>query len=166
MPQRRPAGPVGSWFEALDARQLLSIAFDAGTVPPTADGSQAVLADIDGDGHLDIVDSGDGFDGLTPRGLGFFRNLGDGAFAARQQLSPASLTRITAGDFNGDGRTDLYGLVGETGQPAAILFNRGGLVFDRVAQPALPNTATCTLRHRSSSRLPGYYRGFPPARVC
>lgn len=140
MPQRHHAGPIGFSLEALDARQLFSIAFDAGSLPHTADGGRAVLADIDGDGRLDIVDSGSGFDGLTPRGLGFFRNLGDNTFAARQQLTSTSLNQITAGDFNGDGRTDLYGLVGETGLPPAILFNRGGLVFDRVAQPALPNT--------------------------
>lgn len=57
-------------------------------------------------------------------------NLGDGQFVERAPSYglPVSVRRMVAGDFDGDGRTDLAGAGGIFGDSAiAVLFNRGGV---------------------------------------
>lgn len=65
----------------------------------SAPGEQAVVADVDRDGHLDLV----------TRGLAVYRGAGDGTFAPPQHLLgpaptlPNAKDRVTVGDFRHDG---------------------------------------------------------------
>jgi hypothetical protein len=65
---------------------------------------QAVaLADLNGDGHADIVAANTGWDTL-----GVLLGNGDGTFQAVKEIQVTSApVTVVAGDFNGDGKTDL-----------------------------------------------------------
>ncbi len=106
----------------------------AGVLPAAACHGSLILADLNGDGHADIYDSGSYI----------WFGKGDGTFAGPVSY-PASLPFYSGGlpsnpviaDFNGDGLPDLAAAIG-TGvtHQAAVWFNQGGGVF-----PAQPVTA-------------------------
>lgn len=103
------------------------VAVAAGIVE-NASGRAAVWGDFDGDKHLDLYVVNDGQDVL-------YRNKGDGTFVALDPTS-AGLTenrrgRAAAwGDFDGDGRLDLY--VANEG-PDFLYRNLGGGRFQNIA---------------------------------
>jgi hypothetical protein len=78
-----------------------------------------LVADIDGDGHADIVGSGQIF-------------FGNGAYGFTPVTIPAALDGPSViGDFNGDGKLDIA-IPGET------LLNAGNRTFTTVSDPNLP----------------------------
>jgi hypothetical protein len=62
------------------------------------------LVDLDGDGHLDLLGGG-----YSTPDVVFVRGFGDGTFEATTNVDTggAHAAGVAAGDFNGDGRTDL-----------------------------------------------------------
>lgn len=82
-----------------------SLTYNTSTVNTNgaADAFDLALADIDRDGHLDVVVA------ENTLGLEIFRNPnGDGTFTAQQVAVPdARLTAVGTGDLNGDGAPDV-----------------------------------------------------------
>lgn len=77
-------------------------------------------ADMDGDGHPDVVTRD------FPDGVGVMKNLGDGALAAPVHFPvPQGSSPMITGDFDGDGRPDV--LVGQVEPGGAVhaLWNDG-----------------------------------------
>ena len=81
-------------FSPLAAVTLLPPASPAPTLP-------VVVADIDGDGHQDLIVTGPVSKTL------FLPGNGDGTFASSLAITPASPYPAAIGDFNGDGRLDV-----------------------------------------------------------
>ncbi len=85
-------------------------------------GAQCVQPfDVDGDGDLDLVVSGEGLDVLRNDGAGEFTRIAGAPFS-----EPAACLAVTFGDFDGDGRLDI----------AAAEHDDGPYVFLYLATPA------------------------------
>lgn len=81
--------------------------------------TSAALADIDGDGHTDIVATRAGADGA----VAVFRGLGDGSVGdAEIHAVPGEPRWLTLADFDVDGRPDVA--VASRGVGAVVLLNR------------------------------------------
>lgn len=156
------AGEVG--FPPLPNVLLLSqgnLVFAEAPLPDVAGLAQAaVVADMDGDGDLDIV-LANGADGIhtaeqpDPNTLlvnqGYDQNgqegtfLIDAAFQSAAWNSPDFNTAVAAGDIDEDGdldlffgRTDSQGADGVFGQPNSLLRNDGSLSFSDVSSALVP----------------------------
>jgi hypothetical protein len=87
-------------------------------------GASAVVGDINGDGHADIVTYGGFYNyyGQFPLGYVFLGN-GDGTFQSPLSYSPGVLQQsIALGDFNGDGKMDIAA-------PNAVFLGNGDGTF-------------------------------------
>ena len=118
--RNRPTADGGVRFEDVTAR--------AGLGGPAHRTHSAAWADYDGDGWLDL------FVGHEMSFSQLFRSRGDGTFEDVTQKAGMrfrSLTKgATWGEFNGDGRPDLY--VSNFGDRNLLFVNRGDGSFDEV----------------------------------
>jgi uncharacterized protein (TIGR03437 family) len=129
-------GRTGGLWVRLKQGQDYSAAAAIGTVKPSA----IELADLNGDGRLDVV-------ALESTGTGAacwsILNNGNGTFAAPvkiwdQPTSDFFVFRLLVADWNNDQRPDVA-LVGDTS--IHTLVNAGGSTFRPVATSAVPNRA-------------------------
>jgi hypothetical protein len=99
-------GGQGALYRNLGDWKFQDITHEAGLELSDLDATGAVLADVDGDGDLDLLVSS------IRKGVHLFLNDGKGHF--QETTSAAGLTSITAGmsmalaDVDGDGDLDLY----------------------------------------------------------
>jgi hypothetical protein len=94
------------------------------------------LADLDGDGHQDLVVSVLAREEANAPKLYVFQNRGDGGLAKVWSYSlPFEAHFLWAPDFNGDGRKDLI-LATWGKEPTQVFFLSGGEAF-RFGEPAL-----------------------------
>ena len=95
------------------------------------------LADLDGDGVLDLVQPRNDRDQPALRGLRIYRGLGDGRFEDVTQVSWDETRNATAAvAFDHDGDDDLDVFVGVDGGPSVLLRNDGDFAFVDVAVEA------------------------------
>ncbi len=82
------------------------------TLAATAPADAVHLADLDGDGDLDVLTSNDDTDELL-----LYANDGSGTFAAAQTLpdTDGSYEGLSTGDFDGDGDLDLLTVAATSG---------------------------------------------------
>ena len=105
---------------------------------PGVGAETTVVADLDGDGRLDVVVTDVAT--TTPRAL---RNLGGGRFAAPQPLpAVVGVLSIGTGDFDGDGRPDIVGrsplaVVLWTGDGDGTFTLAQRVLVPGIAQPAI-----------------------------
>ncbi len=108
----------------------VSVASGVAAAPP-APGLAVILADLDGDGKLDVYAAND----LKPQYL--FHNQGGGKFIEKGLLSgcglgpggqPVAGMGVDAGDLDGSGRPSLF-VTNFHNQPNVLYLNRGGLRF-------------------------------------
>lgn len=101
----------------------------AGRVPAGDDPESIRAADLNGDGHIDLVTGDDG-------GVSFLPGDGEGGFPSRLLLpgGGGSNEYVLPVDVDGDGVLDLA--VASTWEPAKRLFISKGLGKGRFAQPA------------------------------
>jgi hypothetical protein len=88
--------------------------------------SAVAVADVNGDGHPDIVTANNGFEGSTGNGsLTVLLGDGVGGFAAHVDAPlSARASSLALADLNGDGKLDA--VVGEDGQVSVLLGNGDG----------------------------------------
>jgi len=88
----------------------------------------AVWADFDGDGWLDLVIGNESTPGAGRHPVEVYRNLGDGTFqdvaGAVGIAADGFVKAVVAGDYDGDGRPDLY--VSRLREPNVLLRNVPG----------------------------------------
>ncbi len=122
----------------LAAQAALSPAVAATTVPSFARadhqqlGNNHVLAHLNGDGRLDIAGQG-------AQSAAVLLNRGDGTFGARAEYPVADWNQdLAAGDFDGDGHTDLAVTINNPQTSVSLLRGRGDGTFEPATH--LPNT--------------------------
>jgi hypothetical protein len=91
------------------------------TVPVSGNIGAVAAADLDGDGHSDLVVSAGG-------SLLVLLGKGDGTFAAAQPVPGGAASAIAAVDLDGDHRIDLI-VSSAGGSVSTVLLNAGGGVF-------------------------------------
>ncbi|WP_417732055.1 FG-GAP-like repeat-containing protein [Rosistilla oblonga] len=108
---------------------------EAGITAAEGKGLGLMIADLDGDGRLDIYVANDG----TPNHL--FRNLSDDKKLAFQEMGLVSGVAvngsgqaeggmgIACGDFHGDGQIDLF-VTNYSNESNTLYANRGGMIFE------------------------------------
>ena len=84
------------------------------------------LADLDGNGEMDLI--GSGFGSLFGEII-IFPNPRAGSTEGKVILGQCSPVKTQAYDFNGDGLLDIAALLGNAREGLHILINRGGLEF-------------------------------------
>src|SRR4051794_34097553 len=115
---------VARLLEVLEPRRLMAVSlgapFDTGGLH---NAGGIVVADFDGDGKLDAAAGGTNADGDSGC-LAVYRGNGDGSFQPPTSLATAGarVFGVAAGDFNGDGKTDL---VAANSFPSIVSFFAG-----------------------------------------
>jgi len=140
----QPAEAAPPWFEERAAAAGITFRHGTGASGkyffPEMNGGGAAALDLDDDGHLDLFFAQSGKVDAAPGETythGLFRNRGDGSF---EDLTAGSgvdtggyAMGVTAGDYDGDGDTDLY--VCNVGANV-LLRNEGGGKFSQVTEEA------------------------------
>lgn len=107
-------------------------------------GQRAVVADLDGDGHLDVITTGSATTAKGTAGLVILRNDGGGTFTDVTTLKipdlPFAPTGVAVADVDGDGDPDLF--FGADQEPCRLYLNDGKGAFKRAAPDALPYDPT------------------------
>jgi hypothetical protein len=102
--------------------------------PLPVDGGSAAIADVDGDGHADVLQAARG------EGAWLYVNDGKGKLGDPRQVhlagDPADVVSVVTGDFNGDGHLDLF--LGTTGKTASRLLLGNGKLGWSPPKKALP----------------------------
>lgn len=94
---------------------------------PFVDNARIVLADVDGDGKLDVI--GAGFAAISSGGgVGVSRGLGNGDFGPTVTYGGDAPLRVAVGDVTGDGKPDLVVAYDQLRQ-LWIYPNTGGSLF-------------------------------------
>ena len=89
----------------------------------------AIVADFDGDGHLDVAIAAE------PDALHLYPGNGDFTFDARVTLTTGAWPKGgIATDLNGDGRPDVA-IAARDGHEVDVFLNRGGFLFGSSAIP-------------------------------
>ena len=105
------------------------------TVPAPSDVGEAfprdaVVADFNGDGHLDLVVTTNFPQSPASQRINLLANNGGGIFALQAPISLGNAGGIATGDFNGDGRLDLAVTSGGSaqclGQGTAVFLGQAG----------------------------------------
>jgi len=97
---------------------------------------RVVVADLDGDGHLDLAAPSDGFPITT------FRGRGDGTFAPGRTLDGDGASDLAVGDIDGDGRLDLVDLCNRVSGVGVRLGRPGGAFASTVVTRTPPTLAS------------------------
>jgi len=110
--------------------------FNAGVSVPTGVNTiQVALADVNGDGKLDLIADNGGYVGGTAGSLTVSLGKGDGTFQAASSITTLqNPTAITVADVNGDGKPDLVvGSATSTGSVVGALLGNGAGAFTAAA---------------------------------
>jgi hypothetical protein len=125
----------------------------------------AVLADVNGDGILDIV-TANGFPGNSfvtgGQGVSVLLGNGDGSFqAARTVLATGNPTSVVVGDFNNDGKQDIVVAYGAGVATLSILYGNGDGTFKAPATIPIGYFANVTAANNLgvSSLVAGDFNG-------
>ena len=93
--QWQRASGVHIWYGDGDAR------WEPKVLPTNADTESVTLADVNGDGHLDIVA------GLYQSGITLWLNDGDGSWSRKKVTSEGTWGAVRVGDLDANGRREL-----------------------------------------------------------
>ena len=119
---------------------------------PYGAASNAVAADINGDGKLDLA-TAPGFDDAFPPNVAVLTGKGDGSFRAPVEFSPGLAVSgsvfapptVFAADLNGDGKPDLIVLEypgGQAGMDPSASYPSGVSVLINTSTPQAPVTVS------------------------
>jgi hypothetical protein len=124
MRTRTSLGLIVASCTLLGGRALAQFSFSTANVPVGTAPDAAVVADLDGDGDLDLAVTSD-----APDKVSLFFNAGDGTFGAPVNVFLASRTgphTPVAGDLDGDGDIDLAVSLQKV-DSVQLLVNTGGV---------------------------------------
>lgn len=141
-------------IEWLEPRTLFSISFpSAQGLAGLSSANGVAVADLNGDGHPDVVAIGEGGNGAPE--VAVFINKGDGSFNSPIILYPpgASVAGVTIGDFNGDHVPDIATL--DTQDSAVSVFLGAPANATGVQQPSFLAPITTTFGSLGSSAAAG-----------
>jgi hypothetical protein len=103
-------------------------------------GTAVALADVNGDGKLDLLSTDFGADAVW-----VLPGRGDGTFAAQQTYSTGDgPDAVLAGDMNNDGKLDIV-VVNHCSKWADVLLNRGDGTFANKQEAPVASSGECSL---------------------
>lgn len=106
------------------------------------DNSYVAVADMNGDGHPDILVTNNPCASECPSSVGLLLGHGDGHFEPTQLFSTGGdIARIFAVDLNGDGKLDAL-TWNALGDPDNVLFADIGVLLNNTVRPYNPSSTT------------------------